>query len=947
MRLHLRLGRQGLLLAMAIVVSLAAPRTSSADVITIDDGAMPELARFPFTCSKGVDPVLWLPHMGFVYRKVEPFELVPGDRIAFDIQMPAGPQTDLGFAPQLDIALAHAPDPNMPFVPADLPGSDFTIVANDAIAASFGNQTVGDYELAFTVDTRFSFPGGGLIIRVSDPKGELAERTIQQCLDVIAADQQPNGTNRLVGTFRLDNDGEYPWIPAEETMNSFVPYVRIIWARCGDGVVSGAEACDDGNTDNTDDCTNACVGPVCGDGFLQQVEECDNSADPDNRDPFCSDSCRLAAYAKGSGCNTGAGAGLAVAAGLVLLALALRRRGAAAAGALLIAASWAGSAEAQMRTDGFRVDRFEMAPSVEDGLVVRDPDVLRHMGWSVNATLGFTNTILRVVPDLDTDEGIDVVGPRLSAYLDFAMGFRERFEVNVSLPFALAQSTESGVAAGFMLNEAGSAAIGDARVGGSVLLYGRKTGPQLGLAAGLALPLGSETSFTGDGGLGGELLATAGYAAPRYRVIANGGVRFRPEADYVTSDQGTEMIARAGVVVPFAKDRLQTSLELDLLARTSGSDAYDEMGSPILALLGARYRFASGVRAGAGIGMGLTEAPGSPAVRTLVTVGYSPEPKPERRRPVPPPPLDADNDGIADSLDKCPRLPEDPDAFQDEDGCPDPDADGDKVVDVDPGAPLTLEQVITLPAPIEFYFDTAIMRPGAEVYLRQVLEVLKKHPEVLKLEIQGHTSSEGGHDYNMRLSNDRAKAVFAWLVDHGIDPNRLVPKGYGLTVPLAPNDSEPNRQKNRRVQFRLLEQAPGLPPVRTQSGEPAAPTTAPATAPATPAAPANPATTAPATPPAATKAPAAPTPPATVAPTAKPPAATAPAPTTKAPPAPAPGPAPKATPAPKTSQPGAPAGAPLPPKAPPATAPPSTKTAPAPAPTAAPGTKTAPPPPKP
>ena len=121
-----------------------------------------------------------------------------------------------------------------------------------------------------------------------------------------------------------------------------------------------------------------------------------------------------------------------------------------------------------------------------------------------------------------------------------------------------------------------------------------------------------------------------------------------------------------------------------------------------------------------------------------------------------------------------------------------------------------------MPAPIEFKFDTAIMLPGAEVYLNQVLRVLQNHPEVTKLEIQGHTSSEGGAEYNLRLSNDRATAVFTWLVDHGIDPDRLVPRGYGLTQPLMPNDTEPHRQHNRRVQFRLLEQASGTTPVNSQ-----------------------------------------------------------------------------------------------------------------------------------
>src|SRR5215510_3662842 len=327
MRLDLRIGRRGVTLALAISVVLAAPRRSSADVITIDDGGRPGTTSIPFTCSvDGAENPLWLPSMGFVYRNVEAFELSVGDTIAFDIQMQALAQPalpDLGFLSQLDIALAHAPDPQNPFKPDDLPGSDFTIVAHAAVAASPGNRVAGDYELAFSVDTLFKFPGGGLIIRVTNPKGVLATKTDQDCLPVITADVQPTGTNRLVGTFKLEA-GEYPWSVENTTNMPGVPYVRIAWTRCGDGI-------------------------------LQKTEQCDSSAKPD---PFCDDTCHLSAVAKGSGCSAGGGAALAI---LVLV----RRRRAGGLAALIVV-SWAGPAQAQARTDGFRVDRFEMAPSVDD-----------------------------------------------------------------------------------------------------------------------------------------------------------------------------------------------------------------------------------------------------------------------------------------------------------------------------------------------------------------------------------------------------------------------------------------------------------------------------------------------------------------------------------------------------------------------------------------------------
>src|SRR5947207_10471903 len=120
MRSQLRVGGLRAVLVMAITAMLASHR-ASADVITIDDGGREATASIPFTCSTGPEDNLWKPAMGFVYRNVEPFELVPGDTIAFDIQMRATDPDDIGFRPEVDIALAHASDPQDPFKPDDLP----------------------------------------------------------------------------------------------------------------------------------------------------------------------------------------------------------------------------------------------------------------------------------------------------------------------------------------------------------------------------------------------------------------------------------------------------------------------------------------------------------------------------------------------------------------------------------------------------------------------------------------------------------------------------------------------------------------------------------------------------------------------------------------------------------------------------------------------------------
>jgi outer membrane protein OmpA-like peptidoglycan-associated protein len=82
-----------------------------------------------------------------------------------------------------------------------------------------------------------------------------------------------------------------------------------------------------------------------------------------------------------------------------------------------------------------------------------------------------------------------------------------------------------------------------------------------------------------------------------------------------------------------------------------------------------------------------------------------------------------------------------------------------------------------------------------------VARILKEHPVLVRLEIAGHTDSRGAHDYNVQLSQDRAEAVRRYLVEKGVEPSRLVAKGYGPDQPIDTNDTVAGRQKNRRTEF--------------------------------------------------------------------------------------------------------------------------------------------------
>ena len=102
---------------------------------------------------------------------------------------------------------------------------------------------------------------------------------------------------------------------------------------------------------------------------------------------------------------------------------------------------------------------------------------------------------------------------------------------------------------------------------------------------------------------------------------------------------------------------------------------------------------------------------------------------------------------------------------------------------------------------VNFDFDKATLRADAEPVLQQVLGVFRSDA-ALKAEVGGHTDNVGKPDYNQKLSAGRADAVRQWLVGHGVATDRVTARGYGDTAPVAPNDSDSNRARNRRVELK-------------------------------------------------------------------------------------------------------------------------------------------------
>jgi len=105
---------------------------------------------------------------------------------------------------------------------------------------------------------------------------------------------------------------------------------------------------------------------------------------------------------------------------------------------------------------------------------------------------------------------------------------------------------------------------------------------------------------------------------------------------------------------------------------------------------------------------------------------------------------------------------------------------------------------------IYFAFDSAVLQPNSYPALDSLYTLLQQFPNY-RVEIIGHTDSLGSLEYNQKLSQDRADAVRAYLIQKGMKPDKMKAIGKGSIMPLQSNDSEEGRQKNRRVEFILLE----------------------------------------------------------------------------------------------------------------------------------------------
>ena len=105
---------------------------------------------------------------------------------------------------------------------------------------------------------------------------------------------------------------------------------------------------------------------------------------------------------------------------------------------------------------------------------------------------------------------------------------------------------------------------------------------------------------------------------------------------------------------------------------------------------------------------------------------------------------------------------------------------------------------------LEFDFGSDVLRSSSADGLDLVAELLMQNHN-WRLKLSGHTDNVSSLKYNMNLSKKRVESIKKYLIKKGVAPNQIVLKWYGPTKPIAPNDTEAGRQKNRRVEFLIIE----------------------------------------------------------------------------------------------------------------------------------------------
>lgn len=502
-----------------------------------------------------------------------------------------------------------------------------------------------------------------------------------------------------------------------------------------------------------------------------------------------------------------------------------------------------------MRAEAGGVAHFEAAAGPQNYVVTHHPAVLPHLTPSVWWLTSYARNPLVYRDAAGGQVGDAIIGHFVQSEIAASIGLFDRFELGFAAPAYFLQG------AGFDGKGLFGGGTGDVRFVGKAQL----TPWREGLTAALRissdlLPVAQllrtdarAATLSGDTIPNVTPSLSVGYHSRALRLAAEAGFLWRQSREVFPDalSLGSQVLYGAAAEVRLLSDDVFLSADLHGRAAPAALGT-DRNRFPLQGDL-ALKSFIGPFLWSAGVGTGLVPDYGAPEVRVFAALGWYPREAPA--------PADQDGDGIVDAQDACPSVPEDPDGFEDGDGCPDDDNDKDGIADASDQCPLEPETPNefqdedgcpdTPPPPADplvvvkldridilekvyFELNSDQILPQSYGILGRLARVLESRTDIRLVRVEGHTDSDGEAAYNKELSLRRAESVMRFLIEAGgIAQDRLVAEGVGESRPIDTNDTVAGKQNNRRVEFHIVEQdldADGISPENAVEGSTVEPT---------------------------------------------------------------------------------------------------------------------------
>jgi outer membrane protein OmpA-like peptidoglycan-associated protein len=512
------------------------------------------------------------------------------------------------------------------------------------------------------------------------------------------------------------------------------------------------------------------------------------------------------------------------------------------------------------------INHFEAAAGPHNYVVTNHPAVLPNLVPSAWMLVSYANDPLVFRDDGGRQIGDAIVANQINAEVAAALGLFDRFEVGVVAPaFFMNGAGFDGrgltafgtgdlrVLGKALLTPWNDGLVASVRLSSDILPVAQLLNSDRTAAA-----------LSGDTLPNVTPAFTVGFNSEYFRAGLDAGFLLR----FPQKLAGDDLVAGSQITYGAGAEVAIVPKSMFLTADVNGRAAPAILGSdtnrfPLEGALAIKY-FTGPLLLMVGGGSGLIPDYGAPDFRIFGAIGWfdrpapKQEPKPEPERP------DTDKDGLYDDEDECPADPEDKDGYLDDDGCPEPDNDGDGIADVadkcvmepedkdkwqdDDGCPeddndgdgiedgadecpndpevkngfededgcpdeatkkklvVVKRDRIEITDKVYFAYDSDRILPKSYELLDNVARVINEHTEIPSIFVEGHTDSDGNDNYNLTLSDRRARSVMRYLIERGqVDPTRLQSKGFGETQPIDSNKTEQGKQNNRRVAFRIVD----------------------------------------------------------------------------------------------------------------------------------------------